>query len=398
MRHGCPRRRYRRPDGTFRVPHLDDVYAGLAADRLRPVLDQRAAMQLLTAACAARRSDGRRTHAAVSFALACAMDHSTGAITATHDQLGETAARRLRRDRPYSHDTVARVVAVLVDAGVLVLPPGMEGKSAAALRSRVNQAPTYFVVAPVTTDQVDTERDAGGDAGWLDDVDDDDDEAVAAAAALIAARLDAKLAGKEGAADQPERVVAYPSHSRRESGLTVVDHYSFYEGQDRKRSKIDPRTIPATTTERRQAADWLRAELKIGVVPTWRLDAMLARHWRAGLTIAAVKHMICHRPQGRNHGELPLGAGRADAVRRSPKDGATVVDVLLGCVGYRLNLWRDTSPPAALGPRVVRPAASQADPAADRPTGPTLTRAAAYALATQAIAQARARAKGAARM
>lgn len=397
MRHGYPRRRYRRPDGTFRVPHLEDVYAGLAADRLRPVLDQRAAMQLLTAACAARRSDGRRTHAAIAFALACAMDHVTGAITTTHDQLGETAARRVGRDRPYSHDTVARVVAVLVDAGVLVLPPGMEGKSAAALRARVNQAPTYFVVAP-TTDQVGAED----GAGWLDDVDDDDEEAVAAAAARIAARLEAKLADQEGAADQPQQVVAYPSHSRRELGLTVVDHYSFNEGQDRKRSKIDLRTIPATTAERRQAADWLRAELKIGVVPTWRLDVMLARHWRAGRTIAAVKHMICHRPEGRSHGELPLGAGRVDAVRRSPKDGATVVDVLLGCVGYRLNLWRDTALPATVGPRIVRPAAqldaAPADPATDPPAEPTLTRSAAFALITQTIAQARARAKGTGRM
>ncbi len=389
MRHGCSRRRYRRPDGTFRVPDVEDVYGDLAADQLRPVLDQRTAIQLLTGACTARRSDGRRTHEAVAFALASSMDHGTGAITVAHDQLGERAARRAGRDRPYSHDTVARIVAVLLDAGVLVLPVGLEGKSATALRTRVNQAPTYFVVDELPAA-------AGGDDGPDPDldVDPDDEEAVAAAAAIIGARLEArleeKLAERERDADQSVDGVAYPSRSRREPGVTVVDHYSFYEGQDHKKKRYNPRSIPATTAERRQAADWLRAELKIGVVPSWRVDAMLARHWRAGRSPATVKRMVCHRPDGTPHGELPLGIGRADAVRRSPKADATVVDVLLGCVGYRLKLWHEA--PAEPAPRVVRPA---------EPTGPVLTgeaRSSAYARASAVLAQARAHAKATARM
>ncbi len=392
MRHGYPRRRYIRPDGTFRVPNLEEVYAGLAADRLRPVLDQRAALALLAGACAARRSDGRRTHEAVAFALACTMDHATGAITATHEQLGERAARRVGRDEPYSHDTVARIVAVLLDAGVLVLPPGLEGKSAVALRSRVNQAPTYFVVdelaAPAAGDDV---------PDPVLDVDPDDEEAVAAAAAIIAARLEArleeKLAERERTADQSVDEVAYPSRSRRERGVTVVDHYSFYEGQDHEKKRYNPRTIPATTAERRQAADWLRAELKIGAVPSWRLDVMLARHWKAGRSPATIKRMVCHRPDGTPHGELPLGAGRTDAVRRSPKPGATVVDVLLGCVGYRLKLWHEA--PAEPAQRVVRPA----EPAAPVPQGDDRAAAVsrAKALFEQTRAQVRAT-KAAARM
>ncbi len=364
-------RRYRRPDGTFRVPHLDDVYAGMAAARLQPVLDQPAALRSLVAACAARRSDGRRTHEAVSFALASSMDHETGAITATHDQLGERAARRAGRGKPYSHDTVARVVTVLVDAGVLVLPPGLGGKSAIALRSQLNQAPTYFVVAPVVVP-----------AGH--DVDPDDEAAVAAAAARIAERLDLELTRHDRAADQCVDVVAYPSRSRREQGVQVVGGNSFYEGQDRRRSRFDPHLVPATAVERRQAGDWLRSALKIGVVPPWRIDAMLARYWRAGLTVAAVKRMACERPDGTGHGPLPLGGDRDDAVRRSPKSGATVVDVLLGCLGYRLNLWR-TAPPAA-GPRVVRPA--------EPDTGPSLVgeaREAAAARVHAVLAQVRAR-------
>lgn len=391
MRHGGPRRRYRRPDGTFRVPHLEEVYADLAAERLRPVLDQRAALQLLTGACTARRSDGRRTHEAVAFALACTMDHASGAITATHDQLGERAARRVGRDQPYSHDTVARIVAVLLDAGVLVLPAGLEGKSATALRTRVNQAPTYFVVDEIPAA-------AGADGADPDlDVDPDDDEAVAAAAAIIAARLEArleaKLAERERGAGQRVDEVAYPSRSRREPGVTVVDHYSFYEGQDHEKKRYNPRALPATTAERRQAADWLRAELKIGVVPSWRLDVMLARHWRAGRSPATVKRMVCHRPDGTPHGELPLGAGRADAVRRSPKPDATVVDVLLGCVGYRLKLWHEA--PAEPAPRVIRPA----EPAGSVPQGDARVAAVsrAQALFEQTRAQVRA-SKATARM
>ncbi len=394
MRYGYPRRRYRRPDGTFRVSHLEEVYAGMAADRLRPVIDQRVAMGLLGAACTARRADGRRTHDAVVFALACTMDHVTGAITATHDQLGQRAAQRIGRARPFSHDTVGRVVAVLLDAGVLVLPEGMEGKSAAALRTRVNQAPTYFVVDELTAP-------AGGELDPDLDVDPDDEEAVAAAAAIIAARLEAKLAAREQAetrADQGVDEVAYPSSSRREPGLTVVDHYSFTEGQDHKKTRPDPAVVPATKIERRQAADWLRAELKIGVVPSWRLDAMLARYWRAGRSAREVKRMVCQRPDGTGHGPLPLGVSRDEAVRCSPKTGATVVDVLLGCIGYRLLLWRDV--PAPTTARVVRPAdSSPAETPAPVPQGEaraaTVKRA--QALFEQTRAQARA-AKEAAHM
>lgn len=264
------------------------------------IVDQRRMRALLLAANPRKRADSRRTWAALVAVFVNHADWSTGAITAAHATLGAEAGARCGR-RPFSHDTVALFVKDAVAAGVLVCPDGLGGRSRRAMRGTHNQCPTYFVIDPAGVD-----------------------------------------------------LRTPPSHV---SGTVQLgDAHPFYKGPIRpKFPELSTRDAPATGAERRAAAEWLRARLLVGAVPAWQLTAMLAEHFKAGLSPAEVFRRVCHAPDGTVRSALPYGAaGLAAELTRSPHP--TAARMLLGIIGHRLGEWRGIAPPAR--------------PAARRPTSP----------------------------
>lgn len=300
------RRRGHQPDGRFRVPTTT-----VAATPGR-VVDQRQALALLLAANPHRRADSRRTWDAIVTAMVHLIDWRTGAITGTHAATGAKAGAECER-ASYSHDTVGRVVAAAIAAGVLVCPAGLGGRSRRATGTGRNQCPTYFVIDP-------------------------------------------------GLAEAELRTP--PSHVSETDQLGET--HSFREDPIfPKFANFDPTVVPATVAERRQAAEWLRSELHLGIIANRSVVAMMAEHFRAGRSPARIRHAICRRPGDAHRPPLPTG-GAALAAALAESRHATPARMLLGIIGYRLRQWPWTSAQPVRARRRQVPQAPPTAPAAGR--------------------------------
>lgn len=299
------RLRCRKPNGRFTVP--DAVTASVAGlVRAQPRM-----LELLLPHNPGRHGGSRRTFAAVVACLVACADWSTGAITVTHEAIGAAAGARCGR-AAFSHDTVGRVVAVLTAAGVLVCPDGMGGKSCRAFGGRGrNQCPTYFVVDPDAT-----------------------------------------------SADTDLRTP--PSHVSET--VEVGGTTALYKGPIfPKFAGFDSGVVPRGRVQCATAAQWLRSELHVGAVPNWLMAAMMARHFRAGLSPRQVFQRVCTDPDGVVHPSLPTGdRQRAGALARSPH--RDLAGMLLGIIGSRLRRWSGVIPPAP----VARAKPAAAVPAVQR--------------------------------
>lgn len=284
----------------------------LVVDSLRGrVVAQPRMFELLLPHNPRKYAKSRRDWEAIVAEVVYRADHRTGAITTTHAVLGAAAAARVGRSRPFAHDTVARVIACLIAAGVLVCPDGLGGKSRVAFGGGRNQAPTYFVIDP----------------------------------ALACADIELRT---------PQ---SHDSETVLLRGGTAL-----YKGPIRpKFAGFDPNAVPATPTERRWAAEWLRAQLHVGAVPNWRMAAMMAKQFTDGLSPWQVFRRVTREPDGSHRRPLPIGdVDRAAALARSPH--STVADALLGMIGKRLSTWRGIQP----APRAARPVPSAALPMGPR--------------------------------
>lgn len=265
------------------------------------VVDQRRMLVLLRAANRGKRVDGRRTWDAIVVAMVRRADWQTGAITASHATIGADAAAAIGRAKPYSHDTVGRVVEDAEAAGVLVCPEGLGGKSRRATGTGYNQAPTYFILDP----------DAPSDA------------------------------------DAPSGAELRTPHSHASESVTGGATTSLDKGRP-KFADFDPLVVPLTPSHRQLAADWVRARLLIGVVPRARLAGMLRQHFDSGVSPWQVARRACQAPDGTIDPPLPIGDAAASALLKSPHRAAA--DMLLAIVGWRLARYRDVPPPQRMAP------------------------------------------------